>query len=207
MGQYYKIVNLDKKEYLNPHAFGDGLKLLEFGMSGSGTMTALAVLLVNSNNRGGGDLRSDRKIVGSWASDRIVICGDYAKKKDRGERMNIKKNLYDRIKTDEYKDISKEVITALCDDRCCKDDLIDRGAVERMPEITTHNNKEYLTVGIFKSERSGEIYKVKESYNLLLEQKELTCNCKGWIFNKKCKHITYICEHGKNLNVDDLVQI
>ena len=45
MGQYFLIVNLDKKEYLHPHKFGDGLKLLEFGCSSQGTLTALTLLL------------------------------------------------------------------------------------------------------------------------------------------------------------------
>ena len=78
MGQYYLIVNVDKGEYLNPHRFGDGLKLLEFGPSGSGTMTGLAVLLADGNGRGGGDLGSDHPIIGSWAGNRIVVAGDYA---------------------------------------------------------------------------------------------------------------------------------
>lgn len=33
MGQYYMVMNLAKKEYLHPHHFGDGLKLMEFAMS------------------------------------------------------------------------------------------------------------------------------------------------------------------------------
>ena len=45
MGQYYIIVNLDKKQFIHPHKFGDGIKLLEFADSTPGTMTALAVLL------------------------------------------------------------------------------------------------------------------------------------------------------------------
>ena len=36
--------------------FGDGLKLLEFASSSCATMTALAILLADGNNRGGGDL-------------------------------------------------------------------------------------------------------------------------------------------------------
>ena len=78
MGQYYLVCNLDKKEYLHPHKFGDGIKLLEFGSSGSGTMCGLAILLSDGNNRGGGDLRSDNPIIGSWAGDRIVVAGGYA---------------------------------------------------------------------------------------------------------------------------------
>jgi hypothetical protein len=71
-------VNLDKQQYIHPHKFGDGLKLLEFGCSANGTLTGLAILLADGNNRGGGDLRSDDPIIGSWAGDRIVVAGDYA---------------------------------------------------------------------------------------------------------------------------------
>jgi len=78
MGQYYLTVNLDKGEYLDPHKFGDGLKLMEFGNSASGTMTGLAVLLADGNGRGSGGLRSENSIIGSWKGDRIVVAGDYA---------------------------------------------------------------------------------------------------------------------------------
>lgn len=82
MGQYYKIVNLDKREYLEPYAFGDGAKLMEFACSANGMMTALGVLLASSNGCGGGDLHLDEKskwknVPGRWAGDRIVIAGDY----------------------------------------------------------------------------------------------------------------------------------
>ena len=77
MGQYHVVANLDKKEFLHPHHFGDGLKLMEFGNSCEGTMTGLAVLLAEQNGRGGGDLRSEHPVIGSWARDRIVIAGDY----------------------------------------------------------------------------------------------------------------------------------
>lgn len=101
MGQYYYIVNLDKKQYLHPHKFDDGLKLMEFGQSAGGTLLGLTILLADGNGRGGGDLmcnkvrkardayiKGKRKaqpnyedngdLVGSWAGDRIVIAGDYA---------------------------------------------------------------------------------------------------------------------------------
>lgn len=79
MGQYHLPCNLDKREYLHPHELGDGLKLMEFGCSGDGTMTALALLLAASNGRGGGDFRGDdpKSLVGSWAGNRIAIIGDY----------------------------------------------------------------------------------------------------------------------------------
>jgi hypothetical protein len=77
MGQYYVIVNLDKHQYINPHNFGEGAKLMDFGASSGGAMTALAVLLADGNGRGGGDLYSNDPIIGSWAGDRIVVAGDY----------------------------------------------------------------------------------------------------------------------------------
>ncbi len=86
MGQYHYVMNLDKKQFLHPHKLGDGLKLMEFGDSRGGTMTALALLLgcsARDGGRGGGDPRVDAEgIVGSWAGDRIAIVGDYAEDDD-----------------------------------------------------------------------------------------------------------------------------
>ena len=82
MGQYYVIANLDKREFLDPHAFGSGVKLMEFSMDGKGALTGLAVLLASSNGQGGGDLHLPvetdfEDIPGRWAGDRIVVAGDY----------------------------------------------------------------------------------------------------------------------------------
>lgn len=78
MGQYYFIVNIDKKEFLYPHILGDGLKLWEI-CAGGGTSMALTALLADGNGRGGGDLKG-YPLVGSWCGDRIVVAGDYADK-------------------------------------------------------------------------------------------------------------------------------
>jgi hypothetical protein len=132
MGQYYKIVNLDKGQYLKPHNFGQGAKLLEFGSSGSGIMLGLAVLLADGNGRGGGDLNDDKlkprlkKLVGSWAGDRIVVTGDYA---DAG-RFEVKdkpteENLYSF--TDELEDISYDVVEVLCEDSLIARDILSDG--------------------------------------------------------------------------------
>jgi hypothetical protein len=84
MGQYYLVVNVDKREFLHPHKLGDGLKLMEFGNSSDGTMLALALLLADGCGRGGGDYHAkkgatpDTSLIGRWKGDRIVIAGDYA---------------------------------------------------------------------------------------------------------------------------------
>jgi len=114
MGQYHIIVNLDKEEFLHPHKFGDGLKLMEFGSSGDGIMLGLAVLLAEDNGLGGGDLRSDNPIIGSWANNRIVIAGDYG---DENYLWNIDEenprcNLY-TFAQELFEDISDKVIAAI----------------------------------------------------------------------------------------------
>ena len=117
MGQYFKIVNLDKKQYLHPHEFGDGLKLTEFSFSGCGTMSGLAILLADGNGQGGGDLDSANPIIGSWAGDRIVVAGDYAEngKFVDGTIEDELKNIYS-LASDNWEDISKKVIEALMGD-------------------------------------------------------------------------------------------
>ena len=94
MGQYYKIVNKTKKEYLDPHTFGNGIKLMEFVSDGRGVLQGLAILLADGNGRGGGDLHSDNKLIGSWAGDKVYVSGDYS---DSG--------LYE--KAEKYKDINE----------------------------------------------------------------------------------------------------
>ncbi len=79
MGQYHLTVNLDKKEFLMPHKFGVGLKLLEQYGVPSGTPDALFMLMCCSNGMGGGDFNDNQNnIIGRWAGDRIAVVGDYA---------------------------------------------------------------------------------------------------------------------------------
>ena len=88
MGQYHRLVNMDRREFLDCHALGDGLKLAEQVSSGpGGVASALLVLLAASNGRGGGDLPDDmateeNRVVGRWAGQRIAMVGDYAEDDD-----------------------------------------------------------------------------------------------------------------------------
>lgn len=68
------IVNLDKRQYLVPEAFGDEPGLEQFAAASEGVLLGLAVLLADGNGRGGGDLHSDSALIGSWAGDRVVIA-------------------------------------------------------------------------------------------------------------------------------------
>ena len=91
MGQYHLTVNLDKRQFLDPHKLGDGLKLMEqVGSSEGGIGSALLLLLAVSNGRGGGDFHGDDTdgIIGSWGGDRIAVVGDYAESGDLPKRMH-----------------------------------------------------------------------------------------------------------------------
>ncbi|PSB00405.1 hypothetical protein [Merismopedia glauca] len=101
MGQYHLIVNLDKKEYLNPSYFGDGLKLWEF--AGSKTTIGLTALLTANNEGAGGDFNvpTSNHLIGSWAGDKIAIIGDYqqAERLD-GITYQLVEATFDNISTD-----------------------------------------------------------------------------------------------------------
>jgi hypothetical protein len=95
MGQYFIVVNTDKKEYLMPHDFGSGLKFMEFTVDGCGVMHGLAHLLAQSSD---GVHIDNPEITGRWIGDHVVIVGDYDESK-----------LYDTA-YDTYENISNKVI-------------------------------------------------------------------------------------------------
>lgn len=111
MGQYWMPVNLDKREFINPHKLGSGLKLWEQLANHPGVGGALIILCAAMPTpRGGGDLDmqenwhgperkfpehgmtpgpmpSDypaiaKRTIGRWAGDRIALIGDYAEAGD-----------------------------------------------------------------------------------------------------------------------------
>jgi hypothetical protein len=79
MGQYYFPTCPDTSEFLHPHHFDDGLKLLEFG-SGVDTVGGLAVLLAIPAEEERGAWTGGSPKLGGWAGKRLVIAGDYADK-------------------------------------------------------------------------------------------------------------------------------
>ena len=95
MGQYFRAVNLDKKEYINPWEMGNGAKLWEW--AANNITRIFPFLLRKSNEGGGGDIQKDYKNAGRWAGDRIVVVGDYDES-----------GLYDKASR-EFKEISREI--------------------------------------------------------------------------------------------------
>ena len=91
MGQYHVLVNFDKKEYVHPHALGNGLKLADQFYSRYGMKDALFLLMASkSNGRGGGDL-NDGGVVSRWAGDRVALIGDYTEASDHPKIRGVEK--------------------------------------------------------------------------------------------------------------------
>jgi hypothetical protein len=191
MGQYYKIVNIKKKQYISPLTFGDGSKLMEFSMSANGVLAGLAILLADGNGRGGGDLNSDNPIVGSWAGDNIVIAGDYA---DTGKFVkNDDSNLY-HVASEEGEDISIKVLDALCDDSYffsefrknragwISDSQVDSLIQRKLKEKGLTEVKEFIMTS---SKDPNVTYKVKN------DNGSWECDCPSFTYTggKECKHI------------------
>jgi len=104
------VVNLDKKEFVDPHTLGCGLKLWEQLANHPSTGSALLILCAAMPEpRGGGDLdlaenwhgpertrehnltpgpmpeayhEIAARTIGRWAGDRIAVVGDYAEDSD-----------------------------------------------------------------------------------------------------------------------------
>jgi hypothetical protein len=184
--------------------FNDGMKLMEFGMSAGGTLTALAVLLADGNGRGGGDLNSSNEIVGSWAGDPIVIAGDYA---DDGKFLPADKQdrtLYSVVDV-EGKDISHLVLDALMEDPWFREDFIKNwghanihdnyyGEQTKIVEKWKAIQNGTVTPPVIKEHdvtgSTGKVYKITEPDD---QNGVWTCSCPAYTYHKvpgtPCKHI------------------
>jgi len=191
MGQYYKIVNIKKKQYISPYIFGDGSKLMEFSMSANGVLAGLSILLADGNGRGGGDLNSDDPIVGSWAGDNIVVTGDYA---DDGKFVkDADKNLY-HIASIEGEDISIKVLEALFDDSYYFSEFRKNRA-----GWTSNNEVDDLIKRKLKEKGLSDTkkHKIQSSknpnvqYNVTEDNGNWECDCPSYTYTggNECKHI------------------
>ena len=77
MGQYFKIINEDKKEVVSPWRIGGGAKFFEWLYNNQARV--LVWLLRKSNETGGGDIADPATYptLGRWAGDRVTLIGDY----------------------------------------------------------------------------------------------------------------------------------
>jgi len=92
MGQYYKPTNIDKREYIEPLDFDNGMKLMEHSYIGNSVTEAIESLIIPG---------------GAWYKASLVWAGDYAD----GEPKTITKknpnghNLYSSINSESGKGV------------------------------------------------------------------------------------------------------
>ena len=108
MGQYHKLINITKKEFVVGHDIGIMAKHYEqIGFEGSMADVLYCLMIAQGNdNRGGGDV-SGHKFIGRWAGDHVAIVGDYYTEDTDNPFL---KNLYDIVEDDKhYKNISSSI--------------------------------------------------------------------------------------------------
>ena len=71
MSQYYKVVNLDKKQFFSPDIFNDGVKLGAV-MNGIHPYVVGRLLLADFDS----NKPTDKFHIGYWSGDKIAIIGD-----------------------------------------------------------------------------------------------------------------------------------
>jgi hypothetical protein len=124
MGQYFKIVNTSKKQFIDINELGENCKLGYVGHGLNGI--ALGRLLASAGNDWGKDFykmfgnpKSDKVYMGAWAGDKIVIAGDYDIADTNGIKSssleNTRRNLYD-MADEEYENITDQIIKWLAND-------------------------------------------------------------------------------------------
>jgi hypothetical protein len=110
MGQYHKLVNIDKQEQVISYPLGLMAKQYEQTGTAGDFGDALYLLLMTSPNRGGGDWELFPNLSGRWVGDRVIVLGDYTEDGDLPNYPNASK-LYSE--SENWKDISIEVAEAL----------------------------------------------------------------------------------------------
>lgn len=109
MGQYHRLVNIDKHEWVDPHGLGLGSKQYEHTGCDASLADAMYVLTMTSPANGGGDF-PHTSISGRWVGDRVLIVGDYTDK-DAVPGFEGADALY-AIAQDKYSDITPLVRVA-----------------------------------------------------------------------------------------------
>lgn len=98
MGQYFLIVNKDKKQFLDARKFGEGVEISQ-AVSGYHAQ-ALALLTCRMD----AVRDTNNNLLGSWSGDFVAAAGEYA----------AEPNLYKTARA-EFEDISYKALAMLCD--------------------------------------------------------------------------------------------
>ena len=114
MGQYFKIVNPNKRQFLHAGRFYENIKAS--GLMYGNHAVAVALLVCNSE----GVRHEYGPLAGSWCGDPVIAAGDYGPPDVLGIKTSTEqdphRNLY-QMAYEEFDDISVGAIAMLCEGR------------------------------------------------------------------------------------------
>ena len=112
MGQYHKLINISKNEFVVGHDIGINLKHYEqIGFEGSMADVLYCLMIAQGDDRRGGGDVSGHKFIGRWVGDQVAIVGDYYEEKKDNPKY---RNLYHIVDDDRhYKNISPSIRSML----------------------------------------------------------------------------------------------
>ena len=112
MGQYHKLINITKKEYVVGYDIGILAKHYEqIGFEGSMADVLYCLMIAQGDDRRGGGDVSGHKFIGRWAGDHVAIVGDYYTEENDNYKYIC---LYDIVESYKgYKNISSSIRSML----------------------------------------------------------------------------------------------
>lgn len=186
MSQYQRVINLDRREYLEPNDFAPSDRQLISLNDTDSTMYALALLTAASNTGDTGDFKPCdenhetiedelehpliQHLVGRWAGDRIAIVGDGWKPGKRGcAPLDLDDDAWNQMsrQTDGWTNISEHVIALIELDRSIKErrhevQLAPSGAAWTQADGFNVNSKYPKAPRSLFNEETGEITAIPE---------------------------------------------
>ena len=112
MGQYHKLINVTKKEYVSGWDTGMMAKHYEqMGFQGSMADVLYCLMIAQGNEKRGGGDTDGHDFIGRWAGDDIAVVGDYYIESSDYYKY---KDLYRIVEDDKhYKNISSSIRSML----------------------------------------------------------------------------------------------
>jgi len=130
MGQYFLVVNTDKKQFIDAWKFGEGVADLQ-AVSGYHAQ-AVALLTCRMDQVRG----TEGNLLGSWSGDQVIAAAEYASTGENGN--GAEHNLY-KTAREEFEDISYKALALLCDthEPVCYE-LAEKAATPRHERLIYH---------------------------------------------------------------------
>ena len=112
MGQYHKLINITKKEFVSGLDTGMMAKHYEqIGFQGSMADVLYCLVIAQGNEKRGGGDTDGHDFIGRWAGDDIAVVGDYYTESSDYWKY---RDLYNKVEEDEnYINISSSIRSML----------------------------------------------------------------------------------------------